>query len=421
MTTTTTKVVFSKALVAQTGRPGDVMASFLDHQIKAIQKDIEQKFSKPPQDAVTQILAAFVTLEGTKQPIAQAALYEKLTLEQSLVNVILQWLVKARILRQEDKIYEIAHDVLAIKIAEKRMSEEIELFKIEQLIKDRLAAFEALKTYLTKTELEYIAYNERRLRLTQAERDFLKKSKIRIQRKQNIRIAMMGGLFLMVVFLVWGGYQLKRAKERQHQQALKEAIKIDYKAAMQNIDDEQVRKELNAIWERALDLELTLQKQKIGNETAPDSTKIQTDHNNAQHRNKQTDTTTSKLDTVTKQVPQKVKTQSPPSKISSPKLTLPPNNKVYPKSQLKSITFNWTAVPKAIKYELLIEKCCGKDKWCASNLNKTLTTNSTAMTIPYAWGKKYRWKIRAIYANNQKGTYSQHRIFCLAKNTSTCQ
>lgn len=196
--TTPTPLLFTDALVDQTGALGDVMADFLDEQTKAIQARITARVPDIDKGAVQRLLEEMTTLEGTKQPMPRAQLVARLPRLAPVLDETLDALEKSRILRCADGVYELAHDSLAGRIADRRGSERKTLMRVEKLIRDRLAGFDQARTYLTAEEVAVVRPVLDQLDLTPAEADFVKTSSDRARRR---RLLVIGGTVSIIAVL----------------------------------------------------------------------------------------------------------------------------------------------------------------------------------------------------------------------------
>lgn len=215
-------VVFTKQLVERTGELGDVMASFLEEQIFAIQQATNSTFAKVPDDAVWKTLSAFATLEGTKIPMSRTEIGGKVDLKQNQLDFILNSLEEARIIRLADGIYELAHDTLALKVADKRSTEEIALLEVEKLINDRYLAFATTGTLLSRRELNYIEPHKPKLRITPEQKAFIRKSDRASKRRRGILWAAIIAAFAIISILgiqatIQANNARKNAKEAEEQ------------------------------------------------------------------------------------------------------------------------------------------------------------------------------------------------------------
>lgn len=146
--------VFSLATLAQIGDLGNVLRNFLDEQVRDIAPELGE-----PEETIWQTLSPFVTLDGTKEPLSEAQLADKLPdAAPDFVRRTLQAFVKGRILRfsEATQRYEIAHDSLAKQIHAKRSDEEIAILEVQRLVKSQTAMKEAAREFFTEKQLLFM-------------------------------------------------------------------------------------------------------------------------------------------------------------------------------------------------------------------------------------------------------------------------
>jgi hypothetical protein len=151
---------FNLDLVEQMGNIGDVLAEFIELHSKLIYQHLSQQYKELPKDMVWQILSPFATIDGTKVPIRQeslATLANAITLpantdKAELIRSAISELENSRILRyrKEEDTYEVAHDTLALQIAEKRSEEEKAFLKAKRMVQDGFATYQDTKTLLSR-------------------------------------------------------------------------------------------------------------------------------------------------------------------------------------------------------------------------------------------------------------------------------
>ncbi|WP_128547038.1 nSTAND1 domain-containing NTPase [Larkinella soli] len=149
----TDPVTFDPDLVGQVGPIDDVLEQFLAEQKEALLTRV------PPADqsAVGKVLEAFVTYEGTRREHHRDTLTAETGLAPSLLGLILAELERARILRYEEGIYELAHDSLARVIDQSRSVEQRQVNDILRRLK------EAYREYLEKDRADDLLLPQRRL------------------------------------------------------------------------------------------------------------------------------------------------------------------------------------------------------------------------------------------------------------------
>ena len=149
-------VSFTDAQVEEAGKLGDIMAGFLDEQASTLQAELEVQGTGIAKGGVLRLLDEFVTVSGTKQPSTAAEVAVRLPSCAGWLNAALALLQSRRLLRLVGDHYEVAHDALALRIAERRSSERKDLLEIEKIVSDRREGFERTNTFLTGDELTIV-------------------------------------------------------------------------------------------------------------------------------------------------------------------------------------------------------------------------------------------------------------------------
>ena len=219
------KIIFSNGLLEELGNVGDVLSQFLDEQIELI----------PDSEKALALLKAFVSTDATKKQISlqQAAEFVK-TIGQELnekqVDILIQELVKRRILKDKDEAgrYELRHDSIAAKIFEKITTYERDLIEVNQFVTYAFGEHEKRAFLLNESDLAYIAPFETKLNFSNKILEFILKSKATVGRTKRNRkqfYAVLGIISLLLVTSVFGliySTQQKsealRQKERAEQQ-----------------------------------------------------------------------------------------------------------------------------------------------------------------------------------------------------------
>ncbi len=183
--------IFTIEAIQKIGDIGDVLRDFLEEQVTIISKKLSQSYPEASIETIWKILSPFATLEGTKEPITKVSLLERLpNLNQNLLNSTVQAFVNSRILRysEEDGLYEIAHDSLAKRIADKRSDEEIALLEIRRLIKSQTSLKADAREFFTEKQLIFIEPYLEKLPLSAEERTLIEQSHQAVQtEKTNAR------------------------------------------------------------------------------------------------------------------------------------------------------------------------------------------------------------------------------------------
>lgn len=245
---------FTPEAIAALGEIGDVLRDFLDDQTEAISRELSGRYPEATPANIWKLLSPFATLEGTKEPISPAQLRARLPqLPDALVDAAVKRFVDRRILRysEEADLYEIAHDSLAQRIAEKRSDEEIALLEVRRLIRSQTALKKEAREFFTEKQLSFIEPFLGQLDLTEAEQAWIDKSFAHVQAEKDAeeerqraelkdtrkRLQLVRGLLVAAVLaLIAAGYFYWEANdqradaetaERKAQQNLIEAYQAD--------------------------------------------------------------------------------------------------------------------------------------------------------------------------------------------------
>lgn len=166
---------FSLAKLHEMGDLGDVLRNFLDEQVLKVASD----FNETP-ETIWKVLSPFVSLEGTKEPIKEKNLSDRLPeIAPSLIQNVLGSFVDNRILRytEKEKIFEISHDSLAKQVHTKRSEEEIAILEVRRLIKSQVAMKEEAREFFTEKQLLFISPYLKKFKLEKKEQEWVDKSK----------------------------------------------------------------------------------------------------------------------------------------------------------------------------------------------------------------------------------------------------
>ncbi len=213
------EAIFTLEGLQQIGDIGDVLRDFLDEQVF----EIAQKLAQPTEN-IWAVLSPFVTLEGTKEPLAASTLYRDLpNTSEGVVDHILGALTRRRILRftEEEQLYEIAHDSLAKQVHDRRSDEEIAILEVRRLIKGQVSLNPEAREYFTEKQLLFIDPYLQKFQPTPAELEWIEKSRVEVEKqklaeaerqKRELQKArrqlrrLLGLLFVMIFAVVLAGY-----------------------------------------------------------------------------------------------------------------------------------------------------------------------------------------------------------------------
>lgn len=185
------EAVFTSQSLNKIGDIGDVMKNFLEEQVTGISMKLSMAYSNLTVETIWKILSPFATLEGTKEPITKLNLTERLPdLDLTLIDATVEALINSRILRYSDDVavYEIAHDSLAKRIAEKRSDEEIALLEIRRLIKSQVHVQSEVREFFTEKQLLFIEPYLDKFKVSDEEQDWINKSKDFLDKLKKARL-----------------------------------------------------------------------------------------------------------------------------------------------------------------------------------------------------------------------------------------
>ncbi len=142
----------NSTIIRQFGNLQNVLDRFMHERIHVIQEELEQLFPQIEDDFVANVLDAFVTNEGTKRPIPFARVNDSIWFtgivppylqgrSSALMTSCLSELEKNKILRTDGQTYELAHDILAGLIDNRRTEEQRRTGFTEKQIISRYEGF----------------------------------------------------------------------------------------------------------------------------------------------------------------------------------------------------------------------------------------------------------------------------------------
>jgi len=168
------------------GDIGDVLSTFLEEQAVSVTKTLSNRFPTISIAIVWNILSPFATLEGTKEPMEKANLYRLTGLEPTLIDQTIETFIDSRILRytEETDQYEIAHDSLAKRIAEKRSDEQIAVLEIKRLIKSQTSLKADAREPFSEKQLTFIEPFLGKIQLSPEEEKLIAQSREAITKRR---------------------------------------------------------------------------------------------------------------------------------------------------------------------------------------------------------------------------------------------
>lgn len=175
-----TEAVFNLEEVSKQGRIGDILQNFLEEQVTGISVKMLPADHDLTPETIWNMLSPFATLDGTKDPITKSSLYDRLpNVENTSIDTVVEAFINRRIIRYDEDAdrYELAHDSLAKRIAEKRSKHEIAQLEAKSILKFRTSRNNATGELLSESDLAFIEPLLVRLKLSEEERNLFDKSK----------------------------------------------------------------------------------------------------------------------------------------------------------------------------------------------------------------------------------------------------
>lgn len=173
------------------GDIGDVLRNFLEEQVKYISRDLSLKYNNVSTETVWKMLSPFCTLEGTKNPISKNELANCLPgIEKKLVDEAVELFVSSRIVNydENENLYELAHDSLALSIAAKRTDEEIAILEVRRLIKSQVSVKNEAREFFTEKQLLFIEPYLEKFKADEEELMWIAKSHDFIEAQKQLEI-----------------------------------------------------------------------------------------------------------------------------------------------------------------------------------------------------------------------------------------
>ena len=274
-----TETEFSLQHLARIGDLGDVLRNFLDEQVRDIAADLPAS-----EEQVWQMLSPFVTLEGTKEPLSDIQLADKIPdAAPALLRRALQAFVGHRILRfsESSQLYEIAHDSLAKQIHAKRSDEEIALLEVQRLVKSQTAMKAEAREFFSEKQLLFMEPYLSKYRPSAEEEAWIQESRAYVRTQKEAAVerqraeleatqkrlrtvrGLLGAAVLAVLVAVYFGWDANRAKvlalqsRQETQNALDKVTREKANKAMLDIQNLRSRGETllkNGFYTSALEM-----------------------------------------------------------------------------------------------------------------------------------------------------------------------
>lgn len=213
-----THATLSVAALDEIGDIGDILRDFLEGRTVEIAQELGTK-----SETIWKILSPFVTIEGTKDPISLQRLQDQLhDIDKALINKVVTALINDRILRflEDDELYEVAHDSLALAIASKRSDEEIALLEVKRLIKSQTNLKADARELFSEKQLNFMEPFLPKIKLERAEAEMIDNSRKAVgqskaaakKRRRMLQIAVAVAFSVILYGFIMALYQRSRAE-----------------------------------------------------------------------------------------------------------------------------------------------------------------------------------------------------------------
>ncbi len=272
----------SETDINQLGKIDDVLEQFLDEQEISLFKKLTEDFPDLNKEAFRGVLDAFVTEDGTKNPLMYERENEIIritstesripTISDALLTAMLELLEAARILRIGDYQIELAHDSLASLIDEKRSGFQRRKYELKRRIRTAYEDQKETGEYLSRKQLsvyedilpelgleaelsDFIAASYRDVEEKEAAEEAQREEKIRLAREslrrrrtRSFTVVIIIAFLLAVAAAFWGWDRQLTAREALDSLTEETAKKEDAEA-------EAVLLEVRDIEKRAMELQ----------------------------------------------------------------------------------------------------------------------------------------------------------------------
>jgi hypothetical protein len=222
---------FTTEALGHLGDIGDILSEFLEEQVSEVSHELRSRHPEADAMQLWEILSPFATLDGTKDPLSKAQLAERLNARPEFIEQVVEAFTTRRILRysEADDLYEVVHDALAKRIAEKRSEDDIALLQARQLVKSQSALKAQARELFTEKQLSLISPFAEKLKLSPAEKDWIEQSRIaveaaklaKVKRQRKIMAGILLAALISLAFGIFGFWQKSKAEK-----SLAEAVKF---------------------------------------------------------------------------------------------------------------------------------------------------------------------------------------------------
>ena len=245
------------------GDIGDVLRNFLEEQAKIISEKLSLSNKNVSTETIWKILSPFCTLEGTKEPISKKELANRLPgIDIKLIDEAVEAFVSSRIVNyaENDNLYELAHDSLALSIMAKRSDEEIAILEVQRLIKSQVSVADAAREFFTEKQLLFIEPYLEKFKVSDEELNWITKSRTNVQDQKDLekkkqqeelaktkkRLRTLYSLFsaALIALLIAGYFWLESNSEKEKAKKAEQLARIQKDSAVlaREVADEALKR-----------------------------------------------------------------------------------------------------------------------------------------------------------------------------------
>ena len=242
------EVTLTVQALEEMGDIGNLLQIFLDEQVKRIRDKLAiDGHGNFKEKTIWTILSPFATREGTKIPITKNDIVEHLRQNLpederagigywELVNQVVQALIEGMIVRYYEvdgaPIYEVLHDSLAKRIADRRSNEEVTFLEIKSLIKRQPTLIEGTRELFTERQLLLFEPYLERLQLSPEEEQFIRDSQEevdRIKRRKQRRNQLLIIIPILLISFFVSSWLAARANFKNQEAVRQEFLELNHR------------------------------------------------------------------------------------------------------------------------------------------------------------------------------------------------
>lgn len=248
------ETVFTVAALNKMGDIGDVLRDFVEKQVIVIAARLKLKT-----ETIWSVLSSFVTVEGTKEPLAITEVNNRVEgIDIAGIKEIIRFFESKMILRYSEtqNLYEISHDSVAKQIHTHRSEDEITLLRLRSRIRFQCNLPEEEREYSSKLLIDYQPFREKlEPKLNQAEARFILDLSRKVRLQRNRKIFTVTAVIVLIIGALIFGVIYKINKNNEKKQAIQNKMYRDtMEAAEKLIKNDTNYSKAKPLYEQAMQL-----------------------------------------------------------------------------------------------------------------------------------------------------------------------